>query len=171
MPSQNLAYAVMFGHIVFIVVGALMTVLSQNLVRALLGLIMTLFGVAGLFFLMSAPFVGLMQILIYIGAVSILIFFAIMLTQSWSTGDEFRGGSRKRLVPATLTALAPALFLGLMIIYKAPASMLVAEETEVKALGRFLLEPYILPFELISLLLTVAMAGAVILGFERRKQR
>ena len=171
MPSQSLAYAVLFGHVAFIVVGALMTVLSQNLVRALLGLIMTLFGVAGLFFLMSAPFIGLMQILIYVGAVSILIFFAIMLTQSWSTGDETQGPSKKRIIFASLTALAPALFLGLTIIFKSPPSLLVAEETEVKALGRFLLEPYILPFELISLLLTVAMAGAVILGFERRKQR
>ncbi|MCA1742357.1 MAG: NADH-quinone oxidoreductase subunit J [Desulfovibrionales bacterium] len=148
-----------------------MTVLAESLVRALLGLIMTLFGVAGLYFLMAAPFIGLMQILIYVGAVSVLIFFAIMLTQAWSGGDEAKPRSIKTTVYALMGALAPAIFLGLAVIRTAPPSIFTPEETEIKALGRFLMEPYILPFELISLLLTVAMAGAVILGFDRRKER
>ncbi|WP_028574013.1 NADH-quinone oxidoreductase subunit J family protein [Desulfonatronovibrio hydrogenovorans] len=168
---ENLAYIVLFGHITFIVVGGFMTVLAQSLVRALLGLIMTLFGVAGLYFLMAAPFIGLMQILIYVGAVSVLIFFAIMLTQAWSGGDEAKPKSRKTFVYALMGAIAPAVFLGMAVLRTSPPSIFTPEETDVKLLGRFLLEPYILPFELISLLLTVAMAGAVILGFERRKQR
>lgn len=168
---ENLAYIVLFGHIAFIVVGGFMTVLAESLVRALLGLIMTLFGVAGLYFLMAAPFIGLMQILIYVGAVSVLIFFAIMLTQAWSGGDEAKPKSFKTLIYALMGALAPAVFLGMAVIRTAPPSIFTPEDTEIKDLGRFLLEPYILPFELISLLLTIAMAGAVILGFERRKQR
>lgn len=168
---ENLAYVVLFGHIGFILVGGFMTVLAESLVRALLGLIMTLFGVAGLYFLMAAPFIGLMQILIYVGAVSVLIFFAIMLTQAWSGGDEAKPRSTKTFVYAIMGALAPAVFLGMAVIRTAPPSIFTPEETEIKELGRFLLEPYILPFELISLLLTIAMAGAVILGFERRKQR
>ncbi len=168
---ENLAYIVLFGHIGFIVVGGFMTVLAQSLVRALLGLIMTLFGVAGLYFLMAAPFIGLMQILIYVGAVSVLIFFAIMLTEAWSGGAESKPRSLKTTAYAIAGATAPAVFLGMAVLRTSPPSIFTPEETEVKELGRFLLEPYILPFELISLLLTVAMAGAVILGFERRKQR
>ncbi|MFO7727087.1 MAG: NADH-quinone oxidoreductase subunit J [Desulfonatronovibrio sp.] len=168
---ENLAYIVLFGHIAFIVVGALMTVLSQSLVRALVGLILTLFGVAGLYFLMAAPFIGLMQILIYVGAVSVLIFFAIMLTQAWSGGEESRPGRTGRIKYALMGAVAPAVFLGSALLRSSPPSIFTPAETDIKNLGRFLLEPYILPFELISLLLTVAMAGAVILGFERRKQR
>lgn len=168
---ENLAYVVLLGHIAFIVVGALMTVLAGNLIRALVGLILSLFGVAGLYFLMAAPFIGLMQILIYVGAVSVLIFFAIMLTQAWPGGDESWLPRGRRLKLAVLGSLAPAVFLGSALIRSSPPSVFMPEETEVKALGRFLLEPYILPFELISLLLTAAMAGAVILGFERRKQR
>lgn len=171
LEYENLAWIVLFGHIAIIVVGGFITVLSESLVRALMGLILTLFGVAGLFFLMAAPFIGLMQILIYVGAVSVLIFFAIMLTNAWPGGDESKGFSGRKVVYAAMAGIAPALFLGTAAFRMAPPSFFVPEETEVTELGRFLLEPYILPFELISLLLTVAMAGAVLLGFERRRKK
>ncbi len=167
----NLAWALLFGHVVLIVIGAFITILSESLVRALVGLIMTLFGVAGLFFLMAAPFIALMQLLIYVGAVSVLIFFAIMLTSSWPGGDESEKKPRRRVFFASLAGLAPAVFLSIAAISTAPPSFLVPEETEVRELGRFLMEPFIVPFELISLLLTVAMAGAVILGLEWRRRR
>ncbi len=171
LVNENLAWVVLFGHIAIIVAGGFITVLSESLVRALMGLILTLFGVAGLFFLMAAPFIGLMQILIYVGAVSVLIFFAIMLTNAWPGGDESGNISGKKVVYAILASIAPAVFLGSAAFRTAPPSIFVPEETEISELGRFFLEDYILPFELISLLLTVSMAGAVILVFERRKKK
>ncbi|RQD78572.1 NADH-quinone oxidoreductase subunit J [Desulfonatronospira sp. MSAO_Bac3] len=171
LEYERLAWAVLFGHIAIIVVGGFMTVLSQSLVRALVGLIMTLLGVAGLFFLMAAPFIALMQILIYVGAVSVLIFFAIMLTSAWPGGDESGKISFRRIIFAGLAAVSPAIFLGMAAIHTAPPSFLVPHETEVSTLGRFFLEDFILPFELISLLLTVAMAGAVVLAFEMRRKK
>lgn len=166
-----LAWALLFGHIAIVVVGGFITVLSKSLVRALVGLILTLFGVAGMYFLMAAPFIGLMQLLIYVGAVSVLIFFAIMLTNAWPGGDESVKRPVKRTVYAFLAGLAPAILLSSVALRFAPSSFMVPEETGVSELGRFLMEPFILPFELISLLLTVAMAGAVILGLERRKRK
>jgi len=171
LVNENLAWVVLFGHIAIIVAGGFITVLSESLIRALMGLILTLFGVAGLFFLMAAPFIGLMQILIYVGAVSVLIFFSIMLTNAWPGGDERGNIKGKKVIFAALAALAPAAFLGSAAVRTVPPSIFVPEETEVRELGRFLLEPYILPFELISLLLTVAMAGAVMLVFDRRKKK
>ena len=171
LEYERLAWAVLFGHIAIIVVGGFITVLSQSLVRALVGLIMTLFGVAGLFFLMAAPFIALMQLLIYVGAVSVLIFFAIMLTSAWPGGDESGKLTGKKYVYAGLAALVPAVMLGTAAIRSAPPSFLVPEETEISVLGRFFLEDFILPFELISLLLTVAMAGAVVLAFEMRRKK
>lgn len=163
---------IVFGlHVIMVVAGAILAVWSSNLVRALMGLIMTLFGVAGMYFLMAAPFIALMQILIYVGAVSVLIFFAIMLTRAWSGGDEAVDSAPRRTVFAGLAALAPAVFLGLTIVMKAPPSNPQAAETSVKELGHMLLDPFILPFELISLLLTVVMAGAVLLAFERRVKK
>lgn len=171
LEYERLAWAVLIGHIAIIVFGGFLTVLSQSLVRALVGLILTLFGVAGLFFLMAAPFIALMQILIYIGAVSVLIFFAIMLTNAWPGGDERWEFSGRKLIFAGLAALAPAIFLIAAVTRTAPPSFLVPEETQLSELGRFFLEDFILPFELISLLLTVAMAGAVVLAFEMRRKK
>jgi len=166
-----LTLAVFALHVVMVVAGAIVAVWSQNLVRALMGLIMTLFGVAGMYFLMAAPFIALMQILIYVGAVSVLIFFAIMLTNAWAGGDEAPSGGPWKTISAGLAALAPAVFLGLTVILKAPPSGHEATETSVKELGRQLLDPFVLPFELISLLLTVVMAGAVLMAFERRMKK
>ncbi len=171
LEYERLAWAVLIGHIAIIVYGGFLTVLSQSLVRALIGLILTLFGVAGLFFLMAAPFIALMQILIYVGAVSVLIFFAIMLTNAWPGGDEGGKLPGRVVLYGGLAALVPAVFLSAAVIRSAPPSFLVPEETEISVLGRFFLEDFILPFELISLLLTVAMAGAVVLAFEMRRKK
>ena len=171
LTYENLAWAVLIGHVAVIAAGGFITVLAKSLVRALMGLILTLFGVAGLFFLMAAPFIGLMQLLIYVGAVSVLIFFAIMLTNAWTGGDESARPSGRKIMFSLAAALAPAIFLGAAVLRTAPPSVLVPEETGVQELGRFFMEPYILPFEIISLLLTVAMAGAVVLGFERRMKK
>ena len=71
-----------------IITGAIMAVTAKSLVRALVGLIAVMIGVAGMYLLMAAPFVAFMQILIYVGGVSVLIFFAIMLTKASPDGDE-----------------------------------------------------------------------------------
>src|SRR5512142_3101123 len=72
--------------------GAIWAVTAKSLVRALLGLTISLMGVAALYVLIAAPFVALMQILIYVGAVVVLIFFAIMLTRAQSETEE--GGKK-----------------------------------------------------------------------------
>ena len=95
---EQLAATIAYGlYLALIVAGGLAAVRCRNLVRALIGLIMTLFGVAGMYFLMAAPFLALMQSLIYVGAVSVLIFFAIMLTRT-SGGeagkDDFADAAR-----------------------------------------------------------------------------
>lgn len=166
-----LSLSVLAAHMVLIIIGAFITVLAKSLVRALTGLIMTLFGVAGLYFLLAAPFIGLMQLLIYVGAVSILIFFSIMLTQASSVGEEGQKRRRLKVVYAFLSALAPAVFLGLAVIKASIPSLSTPQEIRAADLGEFLLGPYVLPFELISLVLLVSMAGAVLLGFEKRKKR
>lgn len=166
-----LSLSVLAAHMVLIIIGAFITVLAKSLVRALTGLIMTLFGVAGLYFLLAAPFIALMQLLIYVGAVSILIFFSIMLTQASSVGEEGQRRRRLKTVYAFLSALAPAVFLGLAVIKTSPPSLSTPQEIRATDLGEFMLGPYVLPFELISLVLLVSMAGAVLLGFEKRKKR
>jgi len=169
---EQLAYVAYGFYLVLILAGGWAAVRSRNLVRALLGLIMTLFGVAGMYFLMAAPFMALMQILIYVGAVSVLIFFAIMLTRApgGEAGEEDDGPRpARRTVLALLSGLLPAVILAAAIVAKTPQAVPLKPEAPLSRLGQFLTGPYVLAFELISVVLLAAMAGAVVLGFERRR--
>jgi NADH-quinone oxidoreductase subunit J len=88
MIMETLALFAYALYLAIIVIGGFVAVTNPNLVRALVGLVAAMFGVAGMYFLMNAPFVGLMQLLIYVGAISVLIFFAIMLTRPPAGGEE-----------------------------------------------------------------------------------
>jgi NADH-quinone oxidoreductase subunit J len=172
--EMRLAYAAYGLYLTLIIAGGLAAVHCRDLVRALLGLILTLFGVAGMYFLMAAPFLALMQILIYVGAVSVLIFFAIMLTRD-SGGEAGREGALPRRPARALTAIfcgiVPTGLLAALVVSKMPPAQALAPEVPLARLGQALVGPYILAFELISVVLVAAMAGAVLLGFERRKAR
>lgn len=151
--------------------GGLMAVLAKSLVRAMVGLILTLFGVAGMYLLMNAPLMAFMQLLIYVGAVVILIFFAVMLTKAPTEREGEEGSFGRRLVPALLGALVPAMVLGAMVLSVPQASTGQPKEVPITILGQGLMNDFVLAFELISVVLLIAMAGAVLLGWERRKGR
>ncbi len=165
---EHLAYVAFGIYTLIILTGGLMAVLCRSMVRALVGLILTLFGVAGCYLLMAAPFIALMQILIYVGAVSILILFAIMLTRAPAGAEEAPYIFPWRSLAALAVAFLPLAVIGGMIRSGQVAPLVPPEEVPLAELGQTLIEPYLLAFELISVILTVAMAGAVILGFERR---
>ena len=155
-------------YTLIILAGGVLAVTTPSLVRAMVGLATTLFGVAGLYLLLLAEFVALMQILIYVGAVTVLIFFAIMLTRASADGGEAEGPGVRgslRAIPAFLIpagTLVPFLALCGVTGFDRPKDVSPA------ALGAGLLGPYTLAFELISVVLLAAMAGAVLLAFEKR---
>ncbi|CAO0821579.1 NADH-quinone oxidoreductase subunit J [Desulfarculales bacterium] len=170
--QQQLAYAGYGLYLFLIIAGGLAAVLSTSLVRALMGLVLTLFGVAGMFLLMNAPFLAFMQILIYVGAVSVLIFFAIMLTRTpeGEVGAEnIKEWIGLRAGLAVWAAITPVVIMGTLIVNKAPEALALKPEVTLAQLGQFLTGPFVLAFELISVVLLAAMVGAVVLGFERRK--
>jgi NADH-quinone oxidoreductase subunit J len=168
--DYTLAAKLLFAlYALVIVVGGLIAVLSSNLVRAMVGLVLTLFGVAGMYLLLNTPFLAFMQILIYVGAVVVLIFFAIMLTRSPAGGEEAKPRSSRQAFLALLAGLAPAAVLGAAVLSLPQASTGRPAEVPLKYLGAGLVTNYVLAFELISVVLFIAMAGAVLLGFTRRK--
>lgn len=168
---EQVGVVVFFAHVLIIVIGGLVTVFAKSIIRALTGLIATLFGVAGLYFLMAAPFIGVMQVLIYVGAVSVLIFLAIAFTKASSTGEEGQARSLGQYALVVSLPLLVGLVLGYLIFKFIPSQFLKPEEISVKDLGGFFLGPYMLPFELISVVLLVAMLGAVILGLEKKAKK
>ena len=149
-------------YTIVILGGSILAVSSSSLVRALVGLITTLVGVSGMYMLLATPFMAFMQILIYVGAVSVLIFFAVMLTRAESGGDEAAPASMRTYVYGLAATMAPAAILGWLILTKPVASVAVPVEVTIKELGAGLLGSYFLPFELISVILMVAMSGAVL---------
>jgi NADH-quinone oxidoreductase subunit J len=168
---QTSALVLFVIHALIIGVGGIMAVASRSLVRALVGLIMTLFGVSGMYLLLNAPFIALMQLLIYVGAVVILIFFAIMLTKAPAGGEEERPNQVRTYLLALMAGVLPTFVIGWVVLTDQPASINVPLETGLKVLGQGLMEPYFLAFELISVVLLVAMSAAVILAFKRRQSR
>jgi len=151
--------------------GAVWAVTSQSLVRALVGLIATLLGVAGMYLLLNAPFMAFMQILIYVGAVCIIVFFAIMLTRAHADGEESAPVPIRQYLWSLLAVLAPAAVISWVILKRPVPSLSTPVEVSLEKLGQGLLEPYFLAFELISVVLLVAMSGAVLLAWERRGKK
>ncbi|WP_022847456.1 MULTISPECIES: NADH-quinone oxidoreductase subunit J family protein [unclassified Desulfurobacterium] len=166
MIEQLAGYAAFGIYIFIILAGGALAIFSKNLVRSLVGLIVTLFGVAGMYLLMAAPFMALMQIMIYVGAVSVLIFFAIMLTK---TDCEAKFDIKRLLKSAVPAGIAAATMV--LTIARSRINFTLPQEVSLKVIGKALLTTYMLPFELISIVLFVAMAGAVALGFERRREK
>jgi len=142
------------------VVSALAVVVVRNLIHAVVFLILSFVGVAGLYITLSADFVAVTQVLIYAGAVSVLILFAIVLTP---TGDRRNQETFLRL-PALLLALLVAFTLGYVAVDTDWAiSDRAAFQQTASAIGDALLDKYVLPFEIASVLLLVAMLGAIVL--------
>jgi NADH-quinone oxidoreductase subunit J len=137
----------------------------------MIGLVVTLFGVAGLYIYLSAPFLAMMQILIYVGAISILIAFAIMLAgpmskrpKEWTTATKF--------IASIIVSLFSFVVLYKIIIRTLWVDGKVKEfALTTKDIGRTLLDRLMFPFELISLLIVVSIVGAIMLALFSRREK
>ena len=150
------------------VIGAILAVTMRNLVHCVLSLILFFLGIAGHYFLLRADFIGIAEILIYIGAVAVLILFAIMLTRH-VTGTE---GPREVLGGKWWAGMGTSVIVaGLLwaIIRKDQlAQMLPAgtAHTSIEDIGKALVANWVVPFEAMAVLLTAALIGAVVIALE-----
>ena len=146
--------------------GGLGVVTSKNLFHSALFLILSLFGVAGYYVLLSAGFLAVVQLLIYVGAIAILILFAIMFSRRIMTpGEETRNHQwLVSLVAATLLFVVLALVVNTI---SWPVSDAPPTEDTVLQLGLSFLGGYLIPFEVVSVLLSVALIGAIFLAREK----
>jgi len=141
---------------------ALVVVAHKSPVYATLSLVLTLVSTAVLFLLLGAPFVGVLQVLVYAGAIVVLFLFVIMLLNLQKEGSAEGPGAQ--LWAALLGAV---LFLGMLglafrrVALPAPPP-LTAESVSLKGLASDLFGEYLLPFEIVGLLLLVAVIGATV---------
>lgn len=155
-PLQQLGIVVLS---LLILTGSIWVVWLKNLFRAALSLGLVLLGVAGLFLVLEAEFLALAQILVYVGAILILLIFAVMLTAT-AKGDALSLPAARRLSAA---AMCTALF-AILVTVCGPIVSLAPEPTPAVPLtqvGQELVTTLVLPFELISVVFVAAIVGAV----------
>ena len=157
-----------------VVVSAVAAMTLRNLVHCALCLAMAFVGLAGTFLQLDAQFVGLAQVLVYVGAVAILIVFAILLTRSVEPGPG-RQFSTTALMGVGI-ALAVFAVLGKVITSSAVASrpappVFDTSKAAVAKIGERLMTDYILPLEVLALLLTAAMIGAIIIALREKEAK
>ena len=149
-------------------IGALGVVLSRNLFHAAIFLVLSFVGVAGFYVLLEAEFLAMIQILVYVGAISILIIFAIMLSRRLMSPD-FRASNEQWLWALVAAVALFAILVIVLIQVDWPVAQAEVPDGTLVELGKALVDPgqYLLVFEVASILLLVALVGAVIIARER----
>lgn len=143
--------------------GALIAALSHRIIRSVCGLALCCLGLAGLYYFLHSPFLALMEVLIYVGAVCVTIAFAIMLSEPDEPAAHLARRISLRWAGLALVVGA-AVFAGLLVLGLGqpwPPAPQRLNDGSVKAIGLALLTTYSVPFELISLVLLVAILGAL----------
>lgn len=150
---------------VLVVASALVVITHRNPVTAAVALALNLVGIAGLFLVLDAQFLGLLQVIVYAGAIMVLILFVIMLLNLREEAKAHPAGSFQRIL-APLASLAFAWVVGRAVWMSVPSSFPKKPEGfgTAAAVGKELFTRFYYPFEAISLLLVVAMIGAVLLA-------
>ncbi len=167
MSAQQIVFLVSAG---VIVISAALVVTVRNLIHASLWLVITLFAVAAIYVQLEADFLAVVQVILYIGAISILIIFSVMLTRRVmaDTGPQ-------RIPQWPLAAVLALLVFGglayLLVQVPWPLAPNVDVSDTVLALGEAFVDPnrYVIPFEVATVLLLVALVGSISLALPERE--
>jgi NADH-quinone oxidoreductase subunit J len=158
----TLADGIFYAVAALTVAGAAAVALSRNILYSALGLLASLLGAAGLYVFLSADFVAVAQVMIYIGGVLVLVLFAIMLTNrigDVNVSNASLGWASGGILAAVMLALL------LVVAFEVPWAVRPAPAVPTTApLGHALLQQWLLPFELASLILLATLIGAIIIA-------
>lgn len=153
---------------------AVMVVTARKLIHSALWLILSLLGVAFIFGLLEAAFFAIIQVVVYIGAIAILIIFAVMLTQN-AVDDTFRTSRRWIITSLVVLMVFGGIILAMTTwpALNAFTEPLSASQQGVESLGLALVNPngYVIPFEVSSILLLAALIGSIYVAVERKGER
>lgn len=172
MTLYEFAFAAIAAITIF---SAIMVVTLPNILRSAVFLAFTFLGVAGLYVLLNAEFLAAMQVLIYVGAITVLIMFGIVLTQQLM-GAKIRQSTELKMAaiaaPAALLVFA-GLAKAFIVPFKTAGERVATQPAASNAgtlqdLAMMLLQPYVVPFELASLILLAALVGAIVIAKEER---
>ncbi|HFJ9449846.1 TPA: NADH-quinone oxidoreductase subunit J [Bacillus tropicus] len=154
------------------IIGGVLMLNLTKVMHMMLALVLTFLSIAGLYFLLSAEFIGVAQILLYSGAITIIMIFGIMLTKH-NAENESRLTLRKWIIFFAVVAFGAVMYFAVNNIDFANESTqgsLPLHEKNTLQIGTLLYSKYIIPFELTSVILLVALVGAIILGKKDEKE-
>lgn len=150
-----------------IIFSALMVVISRNIVHSILWLVVTFLGTAGIYLMLDALFLAAVQVLVYAGAVCIMVVFGVMLTRRGNIRHSNLFNSRLIIAaPLVGLILSAAAYLTAASTDNVPLSDGKVPADTVGSIGQWLLSSYVIPFETAAILLLVALIGAVFLARE-----
>ena len=152
---------------------ALLAVTTRKIFRSAIWLLFSLVGIAALYFWMQVEFIAAVQIIVYVGGIVVLIIFSIFLTQN--SGKEMPKTNWKRIVFAALAALFGLGFSFNLINEYGFTPVAQTFNVPIKEIGRQMLNPtehgYVLPFEVVSMLLLAAMVGCIVIAMKTPGQK
>ncbi|MGH9585874.1 MAG: NADH-quinone oxidoreductase subunit J family protein [Acidobacteriaceae bacterium] len=151
------------------IAGAVATMTLRKLIHCALALAVSLIGLAGLYLDLGAQFVGLVQVLVYVGAVVILIVFAILLTRA----DEIPTRSLGRAVSGVIVSACVFAVLAWAVVSGGAAVSAAQgpQQAAINPIGIAMMQRFILPLEVVGLLLTAALIGAVVIAMEEKRTK
>jgi NADH-quinone oxidoreductase subunit J len=158
--AQNIAFWILAAGMVLAAIGV---VRSQNVVHAALYLVVVLGGAAAQYILLAAEFVAWVQVLIYIGAVIILFLFGIMLTRAPMRGDTNLDNDQ-RWPAAVVSVFLLGVLTTLLVDAFSDKEIVLKSPTKTAEVSDAIFRAYVVPFELVSILLLAALVGAVVIA-------
>ena len=163
MPIPDLSYILFGGICLFTIMTAIWVVLSPNLIHSAVSLLFTLFGVAGLYIFLYADFIAATQIIIYVGGILVLIIFGVMLTNNIAD-PKLTNKSQHQLLAGLFSFALLIMLSNIVFDTNWYVKDLVIRDSTVNDIGMMLLSTYLLPFEVVSILLLAALIGAAMLS-------
>lgn len=150
-------------------VSASAVVFSKNIVRSAFSLLFTFFGVAGLYVLLMADFLAITQLMIYVGGILVLVIFGVMLT-SHQINVDAKTGTIQTLPAVLIVAAIAGTLVGMFWSTDWPRfGSLPETSSSGKNIGEMLMTSYLLPFEIASIVLLVALIGAAMIARREKK--
>jgi NADH-quinone oxidoreductase subunit J len=161
---MTVAEVIFYILAIITIVASIGVVTVPNVVHAALALILSLLGVAGFYILLSSEFLALVQILIYAGTISILMLLALMLTRGRQQNLPSVGAGAQWPLALAGTVVLIAVLLTAVFDVEWPRDDGIVTLVDINTLGNALFRDWLLPFELVSVVLTVALIGAVVIA-------
>lgn len=164
MSAVEIMFFILSGMIILF---SILTVTSRRILRAAVYLLFVLISTSGLYFLLNYQFLAAVQLTLYAGGIVVLIIFSILLTSHIS--QKFEQVAPRKAIFSFLSVAAGAVLATLTILqYNFPQTVTVSNDVPMSTIGKSLLsyskDGYVLPFEVISILLLAAMFGAIVIA-------